>query len=125
MVLERKNLDMQMLEPNLLITDDNRDFRLCLAEALSRRGYRTVLAADGIEALPAYRSRVAGRSYAATRRPRHASISTRNQVDFAMHPDVCQNGRIDCDSSQTAANQSSAFKTIQSESAGRHDSSLA
>jgi DNA-binding response OmpR family regulator len=42
---------MQMLEPNLLITDDDRDFRLSLGEALSKRGYRIVLAADGIEAL--------------------------------------------------------------------------
>ena len=47
---------MQMLEPNLLITDDDRDFRLSLGEALSRRGYRTVLAADGFEALEVIRS---------------------------------------------------------------------
>jgi len=47
---------MQMLEPNLLITDDDRDFRLSLGEALSRRGYRTVLAADGVEALEVIRS---------------------------------------------------------------------
>ncbi len=47
---------MQMLEPNLLITDDDRDFRLSLGEALSRRGYRTVLAADGLEALEVIRS---------------------------------------------------------------------
>ena len=40
-----------MLEPQLLITDDDRDFRLSLGEALSRRGYKTVLAADGIEAI--------------------------------------------------------------------------
>ena len=55
-VLERKNLVMQMLEPNLLITDDDRDFRLSLGEALSRRGYRTVQAADGVEALEVIRS---------------------------------------------------------------------
>jgi DNA-binding response OmpR family regulator len=42
---------MQMLEPQLLITDDDRDFRLSLGEALNRRGYRTILAADGLEAL--------------------------------------------------------------------------
>ncbi len=54
--MERKNLVMQMLEPNLLITDDDRDFRLSLSEALSRRGYRTVLAADGLEALEVIRS---------------------------------------------------------------------
>jgi DNA-binding response OmpR family regulator len=45
-----------MLEPQLLITDDDRDFRLSLGEALTRRGYRTVLAADGIEALEVLRS---------------------------------------------------------------------
>ena len=47
---------MEMLEPQLLITDDDRDFRTSLGEALNRRGYRTVLAADGIEALEVIRS---------------------------------------------------------------------
>jgi DNA-binding response OmpR family regulator len=42
---------MQMIEPQLLITDDDRDFRVSLAEALARRGYRTIQAADGVEAL--------------------------------------------------------------------------
>jgi len=42
---------MQMLEPQLLITDDDRDFRTSLADALARRGYRSILAADGLEAL--------------------------------------------------------------------------
>ena len=56
MILERTSLVMQMLEPSLLITDDDRDFRLCLGEALARRGYRTILAADGIEALEVIRS---------------------------------------------------------------------
>lgn len=47
---------MQMLEPQLLVTDDDRDFRLCLGEALSRRGYRVVLACDGMEALEILKS---------------------------------------------------------------------
>ena len=55
-ILERTSLVMQMLEPQLLITDDDRDFRMSLGEALTRRGYRTVLAADGIEALEVIRS---------------------------------------------------------------------
>ncbi|XZE43018.1 response regulator [Pirellulaceae bacterium SH467] len=42
---------MQLTHPNVLITDDDRDFRLSLADALTRRGYAPVLAADGIEAL--------------------------------------------------------------------------
>lgn len=42
---------MQMLETQLLITDDDADFRSVLGEALERRGYRTHLAADGMEAL--------------------------------------------------------------------------
>jgi DNA-binding response OmpR family regulator len=46
-----EHLVMQMLEPQLLITDDDRDFRLSLGEALTRRGYRIVLAGDGVEAL--------------------------------------------------------------------------
>jgi len=47
---------MQMLEPRLLITDDDRDFRMSLGEALNRRGYRIVLACDGLEALEVIRS---------------------------------------------------------------------
>ena len=54
--LELKSLVMQMLEPQLLITDDDRDFRLTLGDALSRRGYKTVLAADGIEAMEVIKS---------------------------------------------------------------------
>lgn len=42
---------MQLTHPNVLITDDDRDFRLSLADALTRRGYIPILAADGLEAL--------------------------------------------------------------------------
>ncbi len=42
---------MQLLEPKLLIADDDRDFRESLAEVFLRRGYETRLAADGQEAL--------------------------------------------------------------------------
>lgn len=42
---------MQMLEPKLLIADDDRDFRESLGEVFCRRGYETRLAADGQEAL--------------------------------------------------------------------------
>ena len=37
--------------PQLLITDDDRDFRDSLAEALARRGFGLLLASDGCEAL--------------------------------------------------------------------------
>jgi CheY-like chemotaxis protein len=42
---------MQWTEPNILIADDDRDFRESLGEVFSRRGYRTQLAADGCEAV--------------------------------------------------------------------------
>ena len=42
---------MQCGEPNLLIADDDRDFRESLNEVFSRRGFRTQLAADGREAV--------------------------------------------------------------------------
>lgn len=42
---------MQILEPKLLIADDDRDFRESLGEVFCRRGYATCLAADGQEAL--------------------------------------------------------------------------
>jgi CheY-like chemotaxis protein len=37
--------------PSLLITDDDSDFRITLREVLEPRGYRTLLASDGEEAL--------------------------------------------------------------------------
>ncbi len=42
---------MQWSEPNILIADDDRDFRESLGEVFSRRGYSTQLAADGCEAV--------------------------------------------------------------------------
>ena len=43
--------------PSLLITDDDCDFRSTLKEALEPRGYRTLLASDGEEALEIVRRR--------------------------------------------------------------------
>jgi len=42
---------MQLEIPFLLITDDDRDLRETLREALERRGFRTLAAGDGEEAL--------------------------------------------------------------------------
>jgi CheY-like chemotaxis protein len=42
---------MSIFTPRLLITDDDRDFRETLAGMLSDRGFETVQAADGEEAL--------------------------------------------------------------------------
>lgn len=42
---------MQAVNPSILITDDDRDFRETLREVFEPRGYRTFLAGDGEEAL--------------------------------------------------------------------------
>lgn len=42
---------MQVANPSLLITDDDRDFRETLREVFEPRGYRTRMASDGEEAL--------------------------------------------------------------------------
>src|SRR5437764_11023985 len=42
---------MSLFTPRLLITDDDRDFRETLAGALADRGFETLQAADGEEAL--------------------------------------------------------------------------
>jgi len=44
-------LDVQSMDHRVLITDDDADFRQTLSEVLLRRGYRTITAADGLEAL--------------------------------------------------------------------------
>lgn len=42
---------MQLEIPSLLVTDDDGDLRETLCEALARRGFRTLAACDGQEAL--------------------------------------------------------------------------
>ena len=42
---------MQLITPRLLITDDDRDFRETVAGALADRGFETLQAGDGEEAL--------------------------------------------------------------------------
>ena len=42
---------MLLESPRLLITDDNRDFRETLRGVFELRGFRTLLAADGLEAV--------------------------------------------------------------------------
>src|SRR5688572_33495318 len=42
---------MRLITPRLLITDDDRDFRETVAGVLSDRGFETLQAADGEEAL--------------------------------------------------------------------------
>jgi len=47
---------MQAVSPSLLITDDDVDFARTLCEAFQPRGFRTLLACDGEEALGIVRS---------------------------------------------------------------------
>ena len=49
--LPTKSAAMSLITPRLLITDDDRDFRETLAGALQDRGFDTLQAADGEEAL--------------------------------------------------------------------------
>ena len=48
---EADGCPMQWTDHQLLITDDDEDFRATLGDALSRKGFRTQLASDGVEAL--------------------------------------------------------------------------
>lgn len=49
---------MEWTAPHLLIADDDRDFRESLSEIFERRGFRTHLASDGMEALDIVLSQV-------------------------------------------------------------------
>lgn len=48
---------MELSTPQLLIADDDRDFRESLSEVFQRRGFCTHLASDGREAIEIVRSR--------------------------------------------------------------------
>ena len=50
------NLEPVTLSPSLLITDDDRDFRETIRDVFEPRGFRTVLASNGAEAVEIVRT---------------------------------------------------------------------
>jgi two-component system chemotaxis response regulator CheY len=66
--------------PSLLITDDDRDFRETLREAFQPRGFRTLLAGDGEEALRIVRTREVHLALLDMHMPKLTGLETLRQV---------------------------------------------
>jgi CheY-like chemotaxis protein len=71
--------------PTLLITDDDRDFRETLQNVFEPRGYRTVLACDGEEALEAMRSHEVHLALLDMHMPRLTGLETIRRVKQIHH----------------------------------------
>ncbi len=75
--------------PQLLITDDDRDFRDSLAEALARRGFGLLLASDGCEALEIIRDQTVHLMLVDMHMPRLSGLETLASLRKLQIPTPC------------------------------------
>ncbi|MBW3596901.1 MAG: response regulator [Planctomycetes bacterium] len=75
--------------PTLLITDDDRDFRETLQNVFEPRGYRTVLASDGEEALQVMQKRGVHLALLDMHMPRLTGLETMRRVKQMYLPLPC------------------------------------
>jgi len=75
--------------PQLLITDDDRDFRDSLAEALTRRGFGLLLASDGCEALEIIRDQTVHLMLVDMHMPRLSGLETLASLRKLQIPTPC------------------------------------
>ena len=83
--------------PSLLITDDDREFRETLRSAFEPRGFRTLLAGDGEEALRIVRSQEVHLVLLDVHMPRLSGLDTLRLVKQfkAMLPCILLSARLD------------------------------
>lgn len=75
--------------PQLLITDDDRDFRDSLAEALARRGFGLLLASDGCEAIEIIREQPVHLMLVDMHMPRLSGLETLASLRKLQIPTPC------------------------------------
>jgi len=75
--------------PSLLITDDDRDLRETLRDAFEPRGFRTLLAADGVEAVEIVRSETVHLVLLDMHMPRMTGLEALRQVKSICSPLPC------------------------------------
>lgn len=85
------------MRPSILITDDDRDFRETLGKVLAPRGFRTILAGDGEEALHIVRTVEVHLLVLDMHMPKLTGLETLRLVrEFkAMLPCILLSGRLD------------------------------
>lgn len=84
-------------EPQLLITDDDRDFRETLAEAMQRRGFAVTLAANGRQAVNLVRAQTFHLVVLDMHMPELSGLDTILQVRkwFDSLPCILMSARLD------------------------------
>ena len=104
---------MVLVTPSLLITDDDRDFRETLRDVFEPRGFRTLLAGDGEEALDVLRHESVHVVLLDMHMPRLSGLDTirRLQQLQALIPCILISAALD-DTIIEAARQANAFSVL-------------
>ena len=90
---------MNLVTPSILMTDDDRDFRETLHEVFAPRGFRTLLAEDGEQALKVLEVETVHLMLLDMHMPRLTGLDTirRVHVRFGHMPWILMSARLDDD----------------------------
>ena len=106
---------MVLVTPSLLITDDDRDFRETLRDVFEPRGFRTLLAGDGEEALHVMQHESVHLVLLDMHMPRLSGLETIRRLKqlqaFTRTPCILMSGALD-DAIIAAARQANAFSVL-------------
>jgi len=104
---------MLLKDPQILITDDDQDFRETLREVFEPRGFRTLLAGDGEQALHIIRRQEVHVALLDMHMPRLTGLETMRQVKRlrAILPCILLSAKMD-DALARAAQQAEAFSFL-------------
>ena len=104
---------MNLTTPSILITDDDRAFRETLQGLFEPRGFRTLLAGDGIEALEIVRSELVHLMVLDMHMPRLSGLETVRRVKQLEVPLPCilVSGELD-DALVAEANRCDVFSVL-------------
>ena len=112
-MIETPQHDALVTPPGLLITDDDRDFRETLREVFEPRGFRTLLAGDGDEALDILHSQPVHLLVVDMHMPRLTGLETirRAREHQVTIPWILMSAALD-DEIIREANQADAFSVL-------------
>ena len=105
---------MHLKDPQILITDDDRDFRETLREVFEPRGFRTLLAGDGEQALHIIQRHEVHVALLDMHMPRLTGLETMRQVKrlHSLLPCILLSAKMD-DALAHAAEQAEAFSFLE------------
>ena len=100
--------------PSLLISDDDRAVRETLGDLFSKRGFRTLMAGDGVEAVSLVRNEVIHVVLIDQHMPRLTGLEAIDRLKALVEPPPCilMSGHLD-EAICRAAHQASVFSILQ------------